>query len=623
MSYQRASKDSHNDKTLTSLVLIGTRDCRPDLPLRAQGPDLWVKGGSIIEKTLCVLGNVVVDGLIIGNLCGDVYTENIIAKELQDGINVVGNLIIDEDFFLFGSIRTNCIADESGENLQPINIKADLDLTKHDVNNVGNLMVCHDVVVGNSVCVPLLTCVDKINGTGNLSICNNGEAIDIQEDLDLNKHDVGNVGNLMVEHVMANSVCTPLLSCVQKISGPGDLLICNDGDLILQPTRDVILSNVALDFDLTKSILSNVRAVEAAAGCPLELSTDDGFKVVISGGDGLDLDGRNLCNVGEMNIDGKLTAETICVLGNLIADNVTSNTTTISEKLTAEDGCFNGDLIVLGNLVAMTGGNSMIGDINADKITTKDLCVTNSASIKGLSATGGATVSGGLMVNGATTIMGKLTVTGAIDPTVLVLEGQMFNPWGNISGNDGAIWVQSAINPSCLVFTDSGNTDNVIFYANGALPMTGPLIQTDTTQCGNINSGAVQIAGGMGIAGNIHSGGYVNADVGFHVAGIQVIGQQEGVIADVGVLSADNLIDQTLETPTTTILNIGNVLSTFDILGNSFVEVTDLQTRIDDANLNFSSLTEQINNIVADIGTIRTQFNMLLQALRNHGLIDT
>jgi hypothetical protein len=100
-----------------------------------------VKGGAIIEKTQCVLGNLIVNGLIMGNICGHIYTDRIVAKELQDPIDFIGDLLIDPDFSLIGNIRTNCISDFSGDNTEPISIKSDLDLLCNDVRNVGNIEV--------------------------------------------------------------------------------------------------------------------------------------------------------------------------------------------------------------------------------------------------------------------------------------------------------------------------------------------------------------------------------------------------------------------------------------------------------------------------------------------------
>ena len=154
MSFQKAT---HNDQTLTSLVITGGKDCIPNRLLRAQGPDMWVKGGAIIEKTLCVLGNLYVDGFIIGNICGDVYTEHIISKNLHKPIEVIGNLLIDPDFHLIGAIQTNCISDITGNNVEAINIKTDLDLHFNDIGNVGNLGVdtvsTKDLFVSNTATI--------------------------------------------------------------------------------------------------------------------------------------------------------------------------------------------------------------------------------------------------------------------------------------------------------------------------------------------------------------------------------------------------------------------------------------------------------------------------------------
>ena len=367
-----ASKDSHNDHTLTSLVIISGRDCKPELPLRAQHPDLWVKGGAIIEKTLCVLGNISVDGLILGNLCGDVYTDRIVAKELQDPIDVIGELVIDPDFDLVATIRTNCISDFTGAGVEPIKIKSDLDLCGNDIGNVGN--------------------------------------------------------------ISAVTVIAPFIECVEKISGKGDLTICNDGDLILQPTGDVILSNLAMDFDLTKSILSNVRAVVAAPGCPLELITDDGFKVKIAGGDGIDMCARDLCNLGNITSFGpKITIQDeVCINGNLTVNGQSE---------------INGDIDMtkgnIDNVGGMTGAAACDLVISTDAGTKlkiggsgdgidmcgKDLCNVDTITSQGPKIT----LDNDLCVNGNATINGDTIIDGDLD--------MMCRELGNIETIRANLWL--------------------------------------------------------------------------------------------------------------------------------------------------------------------------------------
>lgn len=250
MSYQRASKDSHNDQTLTSLVLIAGRDCRPDLPLRAQGPDLWVRGGAIVEKTMCVLGNLSVDGMMSGNLCGDLFTDRIVAKELQDGITVIGDLFVDPDFVLqVDEVKANCLTGVEGA---PITFKSGLELSKQNLGNVGNISVCGTASFDGNV---------NING----------------------------------------GISTGPLECIESISSKTDLLICADGDIEIKPAGgNLILHNTGIAFDIYQNILANIMCVQAGPGVALELKTDPGFKVEISGGDGLDMMGRDICNVGSI-----------------------------------------------------------------------------------------------------------------------------------------------------------------------------------------------------------------------------------------------------------------------------------------------------------------------------------
>jgi hypothetical protein len=149
MSAPKATQDFSVNKEFSSLWLLGGRDCKPGTLLKQQSPDLWVKGGSIVEKTLCVLGNLTVDGLMTGNVCGQLFTDQIVAKVLQDGIDVFGDLIIDPDFDLVSTIRTNCISDFAGTGMEPIMFKSDIDLRCNNVGNVSS-MVCKDLsVTGN------------------------------------------------------------------------------------------------------------------------------------------------------------------------------------------------------------------------------------------------------------------------------------------------------------------------------------------------------------------------------------------------------------------------------------------------------------------------------------------
>lgn len=105
MSFQAASKDLSRDKQFTTMTLIGGYDCNPNVPKK--GVDLRVKGGVLIEKSLCVMGNINVSGIISGEQSGNVLTEKIQEAELTQGIQVCGNLILNEESIIIGDLCGN------------------------------------------------------------------------------------------------------------------------------------------------------------------------------------------------------------------------------------------------------------------------------------------------------------------------------------------------------------------------------------------------------------------------------------------------------------------------------------------------------------------------------------
>jgi|JI10StandDraft_1071094.scaffolds.fasta_scaffold79593_4 hypothetical protein len=93
MSTPLASVTQNRSESLTSLVLIGGRECIPGKPRSWQNPDLWVKGGAIIDKGLCVGGNIGTDGFLSGNLISDVILVSTIEERfLGEGIDVFGDV---------------------------------------------------------------------------------------------------------------------------------------------------------------------------------------------------------------------------------------------------------------------------------------------------------------------------------------------------------------------------------------------------------------------------------------------------------------------------------------------------------------------------------------------------
>lgn len=240
MSFQAASRDLSRDKQFTSMTLIGGYDCSIDQPRK--GVDLRVKGGSIIEKSLCVLGNINVAGMLTSEISGNVLTSKIQESSLTQGIQVCGNLVMTNDSFLEGNISV-----PSQGVLQTPKIQ--------------------ESSVGQGICI------------------------------------------------------------ASDLTNSGDIRIVNDGDLYLTPSGTVIIGNTAMSIDTSQQVFANLISLQAASSTSLQLSTDTGFKVEVSGGDGLDLMSRSLCNVSNADFTG-----TISING--VLDMMSANVSNVSQLQT-------------------------------------------------------------------------------------------------------------------------------------------------------------------------------------------------------------------------------------------------------------------------------------------------
>lgn len=103
----KASAALHIDNNLTSLIIQGGRDVNINRANGLCAPDLWVKGGALIEKSILVTGNINCADVIIGDISGDIYTNHIIANDLVEPVVLEGDFVITGDFKpQFGNINT-------------------------------------------------------------------------------------------------------------------------------------------------------------------------------------------------------------------------------------------------------------------------------------------------------------------------------------------------------------------------------------------------------------------------------------------------------------------------------------------------------------------------------------
>jgi hypothetical protein len=225
--------NSQKSEQLTSLVIIGGRDCKPGALLSHQNPDLSVKGGGVIEKSLVVSGNVISDSFIIGNVVSELLlVANIQEKYLEEGIDIIGD------------IRMNCgnIFDMKILGVDTLIASCGNGGPSGNTISVGNDMVVFgNVEVGQNLIV--------------------SESVIIEQEL----HVVGNVyfaGNVTLGLIDATSLCVPTLTCVQSITGPSAIFIEPLGNItnVVGHLNADSLSLVG-SLDMENNVIGNVSTI--------------------------------------------------------------------------------------------------------------------------------------------------------------------------------------------------------------------------------------------------------------------------------------------------------------------------------------------------------------------------
>lgn len=318
MSNQKATGGFHRDEQFSSLVIMSGRDCAPGRFLSQQSPDLWVKGGSLIEKTLCVGGNIGVEGFLIGNVCSElVLVSQIQEKFFGEGIIVSGNLMMQPDDYMYvSSIRSHpgkdlCLSAAPNQSVTICGGNC-LDLNSHDICNAGNIDATSldieelNLQCGNITNVNTIT-ISRLEGSN----CNGTEVSIVSDAYLLQEAQVG--GNLFVDN---NSIFY------------GD--ICNFGETILK-------GNVTMDAELSVggNLFADINGTFSGDLCVLGDSSLKGnasvdLELLV---DGSTILGHTL-QMSNVTGNGKILFDDSIVIGNISSSASASNSIVIGKDAT-------------------------------------------------------------------------------------------------------------------------------------------------------------------------------------------------------------------------------------------------------------------------------------------------
>jgi hypothetical protein len=154
------------------------------------------------------------------------------------------------------------------------------------------------------------------------------------------------------------------------------------------------------------------------------------------------------------------------------------------------------------------GAESAAGDFST---ATYGIFRTGAIRLNGNATNTGNTNTGDLQVLGGVGVGGSVFVAGVVTATSFTgsLTGNATSATNIIGGSPGQIHYQSA--PNTTSFISSGTTGTVL-VANysGSPTWQNTLTLAGTTAATSTQTGALQVAGGAGIGGNLYAGGFIS-----------------------------------------------------------------------------------------------------------------
>ena len=276
-------------------------------------------------------------------------------------------------------------------------------------------------------------------------------------------------------------------------------------------TANVLISNSTVFSNImtTGSVMGNVVVgnLSVSSGGTMNATGQITGGSLVSNGA---ISGSSTINAPEQITGGSLVSNST-ITGNVITANAAVNTVALSAsgnmRITSANITTSGTtgaLVVTGGIA--TGNNLFVtGSTWTGNISVNDTRASTSTATGALTVAGGAGVAGNLHVGG--TIFGVAnTAINASNVTVSAVStnGTLFLAFVDATSGNLSIRTNSSVNvnPSTgTVFATALEIDNQARF--------GSAVVLDTTAATSTASGALQVAGGAGIAGNLYVGGSI------------------------------------------------------------------------------------------------------------------
>lgn len=506
------SKGQSKSDQLNTLILVGGKNCDIDDFLDTRkNADLRVGGGALIQKDLCLGGEMRAKGNICAkylnakknvtahSFIGNTLVANTIIETVNDkGISIIGNLILNDNLFLFGNVKSDFCVDG--------NLKVQNNTTLYGNTNIKNTLN----VYGNT------SFLSNVVANCNLDV---GKNLTVIQDTNLGGN-VVIIGDLTVTGNVFQSSNTMM----STINVPGDGSFGGN----LNVTNDAQIGGNLL-------VCGNITTKQS-------ISVNESITIgntIITEKD------------GDINISGNLCASTLKTQGNIIIGN-----SIITEK--------DGDIVLIGNICAndvkaqgnIIIGNSTITEKNGNIIIGGDVIFTGNIIFEGDVV--GGNISGGSSNVSATVenlcVTGNLFVGNIYGKSPINIHDEL-----NITTSGNRITFENAVIIGTTSTTAAEN--NAVSIGSGSKSYYGSDIAIGNQAIADDIGIAIGLRARIGVGGNNYNSIAIGRDTRCYGRGCVSIGSNNGI----GAATRTGMDYNVFIGYRTNIRNIGTVTAKYNV----------------------------------------------------------
>ncbi len=458
-----------------------------------------IHGGVSIRRNLYTGGNVIVNSTI------ETTSTSTGALQITGGIGVGGNV------YTGGNVIVNSLIESTSTNTGALQIKGGVSIGRN-LYTGGNIII-NSTIETTSIQTGALQIIGGVGIGGNVytggnviinstieSTSTNTGALHIMGGTSIRRNLFVGGNTIVNSTIESTSINTGALQIIGGIGVGGNVNIGGNTNI----------GKVVIITDTTESLNVTTGALQ------------------VRGGVGI----TNRLTVGSV-VTGQISATNLSLTSSSASENVNTGALIITGGVGVGGSINTGGNIIVNSVIESTstntgalqvkGGIGVAGNVYSNVVYTNAIYTTdvtasgqmtfNSANESSSSNTGAVVISGGLgvakntniggnlIVSRATTLSGGLAVVGSVNTSGIIIINSTIE---STSTNTGALQVRGGIGVAGNVYSNVVYT-NAIYTTD--VTASGQMTFNSANESSSSNTGAVVISGGLGVAKNTNIGG--------------------------------------------------------------------------------------------------------------------